>query len=251
MASGQVKQTFAADDGPPSRRAVCAAAVASSAAGRRRRAAAVRHGRRDLGLACRRLGPALGFGGVARCSSAACSAPARAALLLLAGEDGLRGGEHHRHVAAVLERALLDDGDLGELVGEPVEQRRAALGVGHLAAAEHDRDLDLVLVPCRKRVDVALLGVVVVLRDLRAELDLADRDLLLVLARGLLLLGLLVLVLRVVEHAADRRARLGGDLDEVEIALLGVAQRIGRLDDTDLLAVLADRAAPRARGCVR
>ena len=88
---------------------------------------------------------------------------------------------------------------------------------------------------------MALLGVVVVLRDLRAELDLADRDLLLVLARRLLLLRLLVLVLRVVEHAADGRARVGGDLDEVEIALLGVAQRLGRLDDADLLAVLADQ----------
>ena len=101
----------------------------------------------------------------------------------------------------------------------------AALGVRHLAPAEHDRDLDLVLALAGSA-DVALLGVVVVLRDLRAELDLADRDLLLVLARRLLLLGLLVLVLRVVEHAADGRARLGRDLDEVEIALLRVAQRL-------------------------
>ena len=78
--------------------------------------------------------------------------------------------------------------------------------------------------PLRKRRDVALLRVVVVLRDLRAELDLADRDLLLVLAGRLLLLGLLVLVLRVVEHAADGRTGIRSDLDEVEIALLGVAQ---------------------------
>ena len=90
--------------------------------------------------------------------------------------------------------------------------------------------------------DVALLGVVVVLRDLGAELDLADRDLLLVLAGRLQLLGLLVLVLRVVEHPADGRARLGRHLDEVEIALLRVGQRLGRLDDADLLAVLADEA---------
>ena len=88
---------------------------------------------------------------------------------------------------------------------------------------------------------MALLGVVVVLGDLRAELDLADRDLLLVLARGLLLLGLLVLVLRVVEHAADRRTRVGRDLDQVEIALLRVRKRLGGLDDADLLPVLADQ----------
>ena len=60
----------------------------------------------------------------------------------------------------------------------------AALGVGHLAPAEHDRDLDLVLV-LEEALDVALLGLVVVLGDLRAQLDLADRHLLLVLARGL------------------------------------------------------------------
>ena len=126
-----------------------------------------------------------------------------------------------------------------ELLGEAVEDHLAALGVRHLAPAEHDRDLDLVLV-LEEALDVALLGVVVVLGDLRAELDLADRDLLLVLARGLLLLGLLVLVLRVVEDAADGRARLGSDLDEVEVALLRVAQRLVGAHDADLLAVLAD-----------
>ena len=107
-----------------------------------------------------------------------------------------------------------------ELLGEAVEDHLAALGVRDLTAAEHDRDLDLVLVQQEPR-DMALLGRVVVLGDLRAELDLADRDLRLVLARGLLLLGLLVLVLRVVEDAADRRLGLGSDLDEIELPLLG------------------------------
>ena len=100
---------------------------------------------------------------------------------------------------------------------------------------------------------MALLRVVVVLRDLRAELDLADRDLLLVLARRLLLLRLLVLVLRVVQDAADRRARLGSDLDEVEIALLRVAQRLGRVHDTDLLAVspMTRTSGTRMRSLIR
>ena len=148
------------------------------------------------------------------------------------------GAEHHRHVAPVLKRRLLDDGDLGELLGQTVEQRRPALGVRDLAAAEHDRHLDPVLAE-QEPLDVALLGVVVVLRDLGSELDLADRDLLLVLARGLLLLGLLVLVLGVVEHAAHGRTRIGCDLDQIEIALLGVGERLGGLDDADLLSVLA------------
>ena len=88
---------------------------------------------------------------------------------------------------------------------------------------------------------MALLGLVVVVRDLRPQLDLAHVDLLLVPARGLGLLLLLVLVLRVVEHAADRRAGLGGHLDQVEVALLRVAQRLVARDDADLVAVLADQ----------
>jgi hypothetical protein len=152
-----------------------------------------------------------------------------------------RRGEHHHHVAPVLLRTLLDHRELAELLREAVEQLLAALGVGHLAAAEHDRHLDLVA-PVEEADDVALLGVVVVLRDLRAELDLPHVDLRLVLARGLLLLGLLVLVLRVVEHAADRRLGLRRDLDEVEVLALRVAERLLRLHDPDLRARLVDEA---------
>ena len=89
---------------------------------------------------------------------------------------------------------------------------------------------------------MVLLGVVVVLGDLRAELDLAHRYLLLVLARLLELLRLLVLVLGVVEHAAHGRAGLRGDLDEVEIAFLGEAERVGRLHHADLIALVVDHA---------
>ena len=92
----------------------------------------------------------------------------------LLGSARRPGAEHHRHVAAVLLGPLLDDGELAELLREAVEDDLAALGVRDLAAAEHDRDLDLVA-RLQEALDVALLGRVVVLRDLRAELDLADR----------------------------------------------------------------------------
>src|SRR4051795_9215745 len=88
------------------------------------------------------------------------------------GEDGLRGTEQHRHVPALGDRPLLDDGELCELLREPLEDRLAPLGVRDLAPAEHDRDLDLVLV-LEETLDVRLLGGVVVLGDLRPELDLA------------------------------------------------------------------------------
>ena len=113
--------------------------------------------------------------------------------------------------------------------------------MGLLAAAEHDRDLHLVAL-LEKALDVALLGHVVVVRDLRAQLDLADVDLLLVLASLLCLLLLLVLVLRVVEEARYGRPGLGSDLDQVEIALLRHLERLLGVDDADLLAVLVDQA---------
>src|SRR3954451_16904303 len=103
----------------------------------------------------------------------------------LAGDDGLRRAEQHRHVAPVEIGPLLDDGELGELLREAIEDVSPALGVRELAPAEHDRDLDLVT-PLEEADDMALLGLVVADRDLRAELDLTDRDLLLMLASGLL-----------------------------------------------------------------
>ena len=87
---------------------------------------------------------------------------------------------------------------------------------------------------------MAPLGLIVVGGDLRAQLDLADGDLLLVPASGLGLLLLLVLVLRVVEHADHGRAGLGRHLHEVEVPLLRVAQRLVRLHHADLLPIVAD-----------
>ena len=196
--------------------------------------------------------PPAGPGGQRRAHRAVGAIEATSALTPSATRPAARlwRGHHHRHVAPFLHRALLDHAELGELLGQPVEDRRAALGVGHLAPAEHDRHLDLVLV-AQEALDVVLLGVVVVLGDLRAELDLAHGDLLLVLARLLELLGLLVLVLGVVEHPAHRRARLGCDLDQVEVAFLGEL-RARRPSSAHRPACPRRRSgAPRARGCAR
>src|SRR4051812_34149678 len=150
-----------------------------------------------------------------------------------------RRAEHHRHVAAVLLGPLLDDRELVEVLREAVEDHLTALGVGHLTPAEHDRHLDLVA-RLEEALDVALLGVVVMLGDLRPELDLPDVDLLLVLAGGFRLLGLLVLVLRVVQDPDHGRLRLGRDLHEVEVLLLCPPQGVLGAHDPHLLAGLVD-----------
>jgi hypothetical protein len=53
-------------------------------------------------------------------------------------------------------------------------------------------------------------------------------------------LGLLVLELAVVHEAADGRPLHRGDLDEVEVGLLGKLERVFDADDADLLAGGAD-----------
>jgi len=93
---------------------------------------------------------------------------------------------------------------------------------------------------------MALLGAVVVRVDLRAELDLLDDRLRLVLARFPGLDRGLVLELAVVHELTDRRPCRRGNLDQVEIGLLREPERLGDRDDPNLLALGADK--PDLRG---
>src|ERR1700754_3627065 len=63
--------------------------------------------------------------------------------VLLSG--GAAGCEQHGHVATFLQGGLLHDADLRDVLEKPVEEHPPTLGVALLAAAEHDRHLDLVL----------------------------------------------------------------------------------------------------------
>lgn len=89
---------------------------------------------------------------------------------------------------------------------------------------------------------MALLGGVVVRVDLEPEPDLLEHGVGLV-APGLTRLHVrFVLVLPVVHDLDHGRARLGGDLDQVEVSVLGQAQCVFHADDADLLAGRADQA---------
>jgi hypothetical protein len=120
--------------------------------------------------------------------------------------------DDHDHVPTVLLGLRLDEAELLHVVGQLLQQPETELGPGLLTTAEHDRHLDLV--PCLEEpLDVAPLGAVVVRVDLRAELDLLDDGLRLVLARLPRLQRGLVLELSVVHELADRGPRGRGDLD--------------------------------------
>jgi hypothetical protein len=143
--------------------------------------------------------------------------------------------DHHDHVPAVLLRRRLHEAKFLDIRGQLLKQPIAQFGPGLLASAEHDRHLDLVAL-LEEPLDMALLGAVVVRIDLRADLDLLDDRLSLVLARLSGLQCRLVLELAEVHQFADRRPRRGRDLDQVEICLLGQPERVVDRDDPDLLA---------------
>src|SRR5436190_933770 len=150
-----------------------------------------------------------------------------------------RRAQHHHHVATVEKRLRLDLPNLLHVLGEPEEEVSTTLRMGRLATAEHDRYLDLRAL-VQEPLYVTLLGVVVVDTDLRTELDLLDLDLALMLPSLLPLLLLLVPVLAVVHDLRDRRVRLGGHLDQVEVLPVGVfASLVGGLDP-ELRAVVVD-----------
>src|SRR5881394_298599 len=90
--------------------------------------------------------------------------------------------DHHDHVPPVLLGLRLDEAELFNVAGETLQQTEPQLGPRLLTSPEHDRHLDLVA-RLEEPLDVALLGAVVVRVDLRAQLDLLDDRLRLVLAR--------------------------------------------------------------------
>ena len=109
----------------------------------------------------------------------------------------------------------------------------------HFAAAEAQSDFDLVAL-FEKPLHGAHLHIVIVIVDHRPQLDFLDLDDLLLLARlgGFLLR--LVFVLAVVEDLADGRARIGGDLHEIEAGVLRHGQGVGGIDDPLIGAVFVD-----------
>ena len=112
--------------------------------------------------------------------------------------------------------------------------------MGHFAAAEPERDFDLVAF-LEEPLHRAHLHLVVVVVDHRAELDLLDLDDLLLLAGFGLLLLLLEPILAVIQDLADRRRGVGRNLDQIEPGLLGLGQCVCDGDSSEVCTVGADQ----------
>src|SRR5262249_50607954 len=115
---------------------------------------------------------------------------------------------------------------------------------GHLAAAEHDVELDFVsfLEEAFGLVELGGLVVIVDANGANAELlELGD-----VGGVGLLFLFLLlVFPLAVIHDPADGRVFHGRDFDQIESGFAGLAQGIQRRDDSDLFVEIIDKTNGR------
>ena len=111
----------------------------------------------------------------------------------------------------------------------------------HFTAAEAQRNLRLVAVG-EKTHKAAQLRLEVVLIRCRAELHFLDLHDLLLRLRFLGLLLLLITELAVIHQAADRRHRIGRNLDEINVRVLCHAKGFGRADNTDLGAIDAGQS---------
>ena len=119
-----------------------------------------------------------------------------------------------REEASFEERGSLELGYIGQSLHNSVQNGPTNLGVGHLAAAELDREFDPVA-PGEELMGLADLGLQVGIPDLGGAAQLLEVGSLLALSSVLLLLLGLVLEFAVVKVLADRGGRGWGDLYEV------------------------------------
>jgi len=97
---------------------------------------------------------------------------------------------------------------------EFVNHLESKFGVGHFASAEFEGDFHLHIL-AEEINGVLDFDAEIVWIDLGAELDFFNLVGVLVLLGFLVALGLFVTVFAVINEAADRRIRIGGDLDKV------------------------------------
>src|SRR5215472_6193919 len=151
------------------------------------------------------------------------------------------GREDRVQRVAFLPRTEFDDSFFADVLYQPLENLASEPGARHFAAAEENRCLNLIAL-AQKTQHVVLLGLIVVIVHVDAELHFLDRDRLLVLFGLALFLLLLIEVLPIIHDAANRRLRCGGNLYQVEVTFAGHLERFIRRQDTDLLAFVVDHA---------
>ena len=142
---------------------------------------------------------------------------------------------------AFLPRPELHNAAVANIFDQPLQNLPAQSGTRHFASAEKDRGLHLVAF-IQKTQNVVLLGVVVVIVHVDAELHFLDRNRLLVLLGFALFFLLLIEKLPIIHDAANRRLRGWGNFHQVQVLFAGQFERLKRLQDSDLLTFIANHA---------
>ena len=165
------------------------------------------------------------------------------ALSCLLIEGSLDGGEQHEHISTFQLRA-----DSTVAYGFKSSARRSStFRPCSGCAISRPRNMMVIFTPSalfQEAQNVALLGLVIAHVDLGTELHLLDLNARLVLTSRLGFHGLLVLVLTIVHDPADRRIRIGRNLDEVETLLISDTLRIADAEEAQLGAVDTNQATP-------
>src|SRR5688500_8505169 len=149
--------------------------------------------------------------------------------------------ENHGHRLAFEFRLALDLGDVGELLGDAIDDLAAELRVRDLPPAEHQRHLHLVAF-LEEPPGVTRLRVEVVIIDARSVLHLFQVNDVLLLLRDARHLRLLELELAVVHDADHRRARGRCYFDEIETLFLRCRESSLDVQDAHLTSVGCDDA---------
>src|ERR1039458_5198347 len=137
----------------------------------------------------------------------------------------LRRRQNEVQGVALLPRTKLHNRAVAQVLDQAFQNSTSQTLAGHLASAEEDGGLDLVAFG-EEAQHVVLLGVVVVIVHIDAELHFLDYDLMLMFLGLALALFLLVQVFPVIHDAANRRLGGGRDFYQVEGFLAGDLERV-------------------------
>ena len=153
----------------------------------------------------------------------------------------LVGSHHHQHGAAFHLRRDLDRSDICQGGGDLLQIFERDLGVIHFSTAELDRDADLMSLK-QPAPGIVHFETAVRFVRLRAQTDFLDLDLGLRFLRLTVLLGPFVDELAVIDHTADRRVGVGGDLHKIQLGVACDLQSLAYRHNADVATIRTDQA---------
>jgi hypothetical protein len=165
----------------------------------------------------------------------------RRLLRLVAAGLYFLGRQYRVQRIAFLPRTKLHDAVRLDVFDQTLQNLSSETRARHFATAKENRRLDLVSL-IQKTQNVVLLGLVIVVIHIDAELDLFDRDRLLVLLGLALLLFLLVQIFPVIHDAAYGWLGGGRNLNQIQILGSRHFKRFERRHDSNLPAFVVNHA---------